>query len=127
MSASLPSGPGVSRTGLWPAATRRAEERVLDTPGPEGSQSTMDLRAGSLLKKVGRAPVPDLAATAPYGFARSYGFARTESWEVTICHLPARRSQVSVQMRLRRDPSFFTAVSPPWAMATSGVGKRMWT
>jgi hypothetical protein len=52
MSASLPAGPGVSRTGPWPAAERRAEERVLDTPGPAGSHLTMDLRAGSLLKKV---------------------------------------------------------------------------
>src|SRR4051794_3529281 len=41
MAASLPAGPGVSRRGQRPPATRRAEERGLDTPGPAGSHLTM--------------------------------------------------------------------------------------
>ena len=50
MAAILPWGLGFSRTGLRPAAMRRANERVLDKPRPQGSHLTMDLRAESILK-----------------------------------------------------------------------------
>ncbi len=115
MSASLPAGPGVSRTGLCPAAQRRAEERVLDTPGPAGSQSTMDLRAGSLLKKVRWAGL--IGAFLAAGGAQAAPYSGIFS---DVCVNGETLDQGGVELQLRLG----TPIWATFALCEGGCGAR---